>query len=363
MNQQSKSEYKLNIESEGDYYIAIHRGETYGNAATINITLQFKRRVYDFTKTTEHCKASVGKPCSVPLRYATSERTVIEVPMTYKELSIPEAVKVEWNCEARVWFYFVLYGSIYMLLSLLVAVIYKLTQGKDLSRYFRRRKDKKQLICTVKYGEMSGPRASAIDANNTGQDGDDRQGRLSRARLSDTISFQSIAKYHNWALEDDEFDEIHQRTNGQLDTSQDSSSISKATPTGIAAIYREPKHISSSPSNSQNLITKYLALKPRASSELDTDHEITNNSEEVLLSWPHDSVPRSTDKSAHFHHTTLKPTRSTGYFRVYSPMTQQRTGSVAGRRELRSPNPIFYRPGSQLSSSKEEVILGPGIEV
>eukprot|EP00794_Sanderia_malayensis_P005572 gene5572-6261_t len=360
--------YQLKVEQESNYYLVIHRSSPHATAASLNLTLKFTRPEFDFAKTVGQCKTTemAGKPCQVALKYASDDRTVIERPMKYKGLAIEKASNVEWKCVARVWFYVIAYASIYLLVCIVVLMVYKVADPMYVSRCTAvYSKKKPKAMYQVEYRRSSETRQT--EGINVVVP--DRKLSICKSRHSDSVSYESITKYHNQTLEsDDDYDDyssMKQGTNGDLDTNRNGSA-NKQPPTGIATIYRDvPKR----GERGGSLITKYIAPKKQSTPEKhkddgDGEKEHASTNEEVVLSWPHDSVPTSSDLPFAAY---LRPTRSTGYFRVYSPKIHTRTGAVAGRRELRTPNPIFYRPGSELSTTtttgEETISIQDAIDV
>ena len=407
-----KHQFELRATEDEYYYIALHRGESFGSPAYLNISFVFVRPSFDFTTTKEQCvTTSTRKTCSVPLSYASKEETIMETVHKHTKQSFPSAVEVKWKCEARVWFYFLAFGLIFILFALMALGIYHVSNKYVISRYlkFTARRRKKAPLYTVEFNnkQKRGSTFSVLNdssiLNLTNEMGPSSArdsfsaNQIRQPYARDSVSYESIEKYHSWAIDENSGDskEIKQGTNGQLDGGNGLEMGSRNQPMGIATIYRDEKQSEMNRHDSNVSIIKYIAKKPRTQKKVvpDTDGSkelIVNTGEIKITSSVETSSPREADSSGeiileipeesemtikkkneemtenkhHDLHTKLSPTRSTGYFRVLSPLIKKKTGEVMGQRERRSPNPIFFRPVPQTSSAeKSEVVIGKSIDI
>ena len=496
-------QFDLIASSEGMYLVTIYRSDNLASSAKLNITLKFHRTTFDFSKTEKTCETKAGS-CSVSLKYASSQVTVIEVPNVQNAKGIPFATKVTWKCNARIWFYIIVFGCIYILIVIIIVGVYILVQREIIHKCYDkcRNKSEKPSLYTVEYNNSnrSASLFSVLSADwRTRGKGPDSQindhvtenGKLQApAPVKDDSSVTSgdgscscrkASIYsEDSVLSDRKLMERENQKNGAKRLIRGKDPV----PTGIAAIYRDqnttlqtarerprnysdavdsgismnynivvkPRNeesssvqavsedecrqiqtedVSSVPANPEVLLDwsrddeiprihkdvsplPSFSISSIAESE-NTNSELAFNSQrnEIILEWPSQETERLTklpdyygqnqsfeplymndtdqDKSRGTETTILdflhvpnhderllswsgdslysdmsslngeKRTKSTGYFRVYSPMSQERTGAVAGRRELRSANPIFYRPASPLSFIDVETSSTTGI--
>ena len=89
--------------------------------ANINLTLSFERSFIDYKRNNVNCFADVKKSCTVPISFASADKVVIEVPRTSTLL---DSQKVEWSCEARVWFYVCVFLGIFIAVIIIMCFIY-----------------------------------------------------------------------------------------------------------------------------------------------------------------------------------------------------------------------------------------------
>lgn len=120
--------FKAN-ESE-DYYIVFYREESFGSPVTFNASLDFIRPKVDSSKVRRQCKVVFGGTCTVGLSYASSEKIIIEMPHYSKQGMITKETKIRWKCNARIWFYCVIFGFSIICISVFVIVSY--VNGKKL---------------------------------------------------------------------------------------------------------------------------------------------------------------------------------------------------------------------------------------
>ena len=407
-----KHQFNLRSTEDDYYYIALHRGESFGSPAYLNISFIFVRPSFDFTTTKEQCvTTSTRKTCSVPLTYASKEETLIETVHKNTKKSFPSAVEVKWKCEARVWFYILTFGLILILFTVIALGIYHVSNKYVISKYlkFTGRRRKEASFYTVEFNNKQKRGSTFSVLNDSSILNSTNEMRPSSARDSfsaneirqpyprDSVSYESIEKYHSWAIDENSGDskEIKQGTNGQLDGGSGLEMGNRNQPMGIATIYRDEKQSEMNRHDSNVSIIKYIAKKPRTQKEVVPDTDSSNelivetgeikmtssietsspreadSSGEIILQIPEESEmtiekknEELTENKHHDLHTKLSPTRSTGYFRVLSPLIKKKTGEVMGQRERRSPNPIFFRPVSQTSlAEKSEVVIGKSIDI
>eukprot|EP00112_Aurelia_sp_Birch-Aquarium-sp1_P010810 Seg2297.4 transcript_id=Seg2297.4/GoldUCD/mRNA.D3Y31 product="hypothetical protein" protein_id=Seg2297.4/GoldUCD/D3Y31 len=423
-----KNLFKLRAIEDDYYYIVFHRGESFGSRAYLNISFEFVRPSFDFTTTTEQCvTTSTSKTCSVPLSYASNEETLIETVHKHTKQSFPLAVEVKWKCEARIWFYFLAFGLIFILFALVALGIYHVSNKYVISRYlkFTAKKRKEASLYTVEFNDRQ-KRGSTFSVLNDSSilhstnemrpssacdsfSANEMRQPHPRDSLStndmrqpyprDSVSYESIEKYHSWAIDDNSGDssDMKKGENGQFDNRSGVEMGNRNQPMGIATIYRNEKQSDVNRHDSNVSIIKYVAKKP-STQEVEPQSESSNeltvetgklkmtssigtsspreaaSSGEIILRLPEENemtIERRkngdkamTEDKHHDLHAKLSPTRSTGYFRVLSPRIKKKTGEVMGQRERRSPNPIFFRPVSQFSSTEQsEVVIGKSIDI
>lgn len=424
-----KNLFKLRAIEDEYYYIVFHRGKSFGSRAYLNISFEFVRPSFDFTTTTEQCvTTSTSKTCSVPLSYASNEETLIETVHKHMKQSFPLAVEVKWKCEARIWFYFLAFGLIFILFALVALGFYHVSNKYVISRYlkFTAKKRKEASLYTVEFNDRQ-KRGSTFSVLNDSSilhstnemrpssacdsfSANEMRQPHPRDSLStndmrqpyprDSVSYESIEKYHSWAIDDNSGDssDIKKGKNGQFDNRSGVEMGNRNQPMGIATIYRNEKQSDVNRHDSNVSIIKYVAKKPSTQKEVEPQSESSNelaveagklkmtssigtsspreaaSSGEIILRLPEENemtIERTkngdkamTEDKHHDLHAKLSPTRSTGYFRVLSPRIKKKTGEVMGQRERRSPNPIFFRPVSQLSSTEQsEVVIGKSIDI
>ena len=110
--------YEFRTEQDKEAFLVI-----YSAAKTnANLTMRYKRTFNDYVKDNERCFANEGRDvCSVPLSFASDDKAVIAIP-TFSPTSISK--KVQWTCEARIWFYVLVFAGIFLLQILLVCICY-----------------------------------------------------------------------------------------------------------------------------------------------------------------------------------------------------------------------------------------------
>ena len=109
--------YEFRTKQDRQAFLAVH--STVPTNASLIIT--FKRTFIDYEKTGEKCFAKEKATCNVPVSFASDDKIVSEIPR-----SSPAFIsrKVEWICEARVWFYVLVFAGIFLVFILLVCIFY-----------------------------------------------------------------------------------------------------------------------------------------------------------------------------------------------------------------------------------------------
>ena len=353
-------------EKDSDYYIAFYRPGSFGRAVSLNLTLKFRRSSFDFSKTKANCQTSKATGCSVPLSFGSDENTIIEVPNTTKR-GIPKENEVEWKCEARVWFYFVVFGSVVIALCAVFVLIF------FIHKHARMRLQGEQRKPTRPWKVLQNEATADGNRNNVAS------GFVKGPVPRDAVSYESIENYHNWALDEEEWVDITQETLKSVSSYTPSERESRSA-SQVATIYKDKADARMCRLSSNASIVKYVAKKPRKQAQAEigksenAGSSLAANQEIILNFPPFDPPGEQKENSQHknemaeknkelFLHPSLKPSRSTGYFRVLSPIIQKKTGKVTGQKERRTPNPVFYRPGSRGSVSNEKISIGNPINI
>lgn len=120
-------EFLLTAEEEDTYVIAIYSAEELFSVK-IEVRLTFNRITYDLSHTTTSCVAERHGSCSVDYNFNSGDQVAIEVPLDESITNkISSTYEVEWNCEARIWFYVVLFLGACLSVTLLILMLYFVT--------------------------------------------------------------------------------------------------------------------------------------------------------------------------------------------------------------------------------------------
>lgn len=86
-----------------------------------SLTMTVRRTFNDYEKDDETCFANEKDACSVPLSFGSDDKVVIEIP---RSSQIAVSKKVEWTCQARVWFYVLVFAGIFLALIIVICICY-----------------------------------------------------------------------------------------------------------------------------------------------------------------------------------------------------------------------------------------------
>ena len=109
--------YEFRTEQDQQVFLVVHSGTT----TNASVTMNFRRTFTDYEKDDETCFANERDTCSVPLSFASDDKVVIEVPRSSQSTI---SKNVEWICQARVWFYVLVFAGIFLALLLFVCMCY-----------------------------------------------------------------------------------------------------------------------------------------------------------------------------------------------------------------------------------------------
>ncbi|XP_057306809.1 uncharacterized protein LOC130645000 [Hydractinia symbiolongicarpus] len=120
-------EFLLTAEEDDTYVIAIYSSEELFSVK-IEVRLTINRITYDLSHTTTSCVAQRHGSCSVDYNFNSGDQVAIEVPLDKSiKNKISSTHEVEWNCEARIWFYVVLFLGACLSVTLLILMVYFVT--------------------------------------------------------------------------------------------------------------------------------------------------------------------------------------------------------------------------------------------
>lgn len=109
--------YQFRTEQDTQAFLVIY-SDVNTNAS---LTIRNERTFFDYKRAGELCMASKEETCSVPMAFSSNDKVVVEIPGSS---SVTGSKKVEWNCEARIWFYVVLFAGIFLIFVFLVLICY-----------------------------------------------------------------------------------------------------------------------------------------------------------------------------------------------------------------------------------------------
>ena len=111
--------YTFTTQQDKQAFFVVHNPGFF--KANTSLTLSFERSFIDHKRSNEKCSAMQAKQCSVSLPFASASKVVVEVPRTSK---VFDSRKIVWKCEARVWFYVLVFAGIWLLIVIIMCISY-----------------------------------------------------------------------------------------------------------------------------------------------------------------------------------------------------------------------------------------------
>ena len=178
-----------------DYYLVFYREDSFGIGVSFNTSLSFIRPDIDSTKIRDRCKALVGRKCTVGLELGSSERIIVEMHRQWRKGVVSKEEKISWKCNARIWFYCVVFGLSIILAAILIVMLYIF-----IDKYLHSRTKKVSKPAAVNSNHRT---ESISNGSNVQQNASNvilRSGNANRKFHGYTNT--SLDKSDNWAIDD-----------------------------------------------------------------------------------------------------------------------------------------------------------------
>ena len=277
VNQADDIEFTTN--ENNDYYFVLYRHDSFGSAAHFNATFQFTRAKINSARIIRQCKTSVNSQCSVALTFASTEKTIIELHKQITKGVITKGTNVRWKCEARIWFYCIVYGLSITCLSIFFILLQKYRQ-KCCSSYIANSVHKgmglRRLQSTSE--NMNDHNSSTSNYTSAANMKKMKKSDVSSRNLSD----ESIRKYNAST-------QSHKNSNNSIDSKTSREMYLQANEGEIATIFRNESKINCN--NTNDGIVKYIPVKHHTKDKINKkrSHEFVSidsretDSEEIIF--------------------------------------------------------------------------------
>ena len=266
--QPDRIEFTAN-ESE-DFIFVLYRDISFGSAVHFNFTFEFIRPQIDSTQIKRQCKTSITTKCSITLTFGSSEKAIIEVQNGIPSRGITSERNVTWKCDARIWFYCVVYGFLIIFLSTLL-ILCNDTRKYWKTKYSKTLHEGGSFQMKARESEGTNTHTNVIE-NNTIVTNAMKIHSLSSKSCYSMASHESSEKYQNWTVDYDTCDKESLKVTGyENNTSIDSRNNKgidfKSDKGEIATIFRNESETNQKSSSVP--LVKYIARKFQSQGESD----------------------------------------------------------------------------------------------
>ena len=234
--QRNRIEFSSN--EDEDYYFVLYRDESFGSPVYFNATLEFIRPKIDSTRIKQQCKTSIYSKCSVSLTFRSNEKAIIELYNRVEIGVITKETNIGWKCDARIWFYCIVFGIAIIILSALFVFSYIIMQRYYKSKHSKSMHEEKavhrqtrEAVCSNDHSTLTSIPAGARKS-------------LPRRSYSPKVLSESIEKFDNWAVDYDTCNresiepKPYQNINSTV-SRNNKETILESNTGGIATIFRK----------------------------------------------------------------------------------------------------------------------------
>lgn len=122
--------YRINAKKDSDFFYILFSSSVGWRFFThVFLELNFNRTFYNTSKALHRCRSNgVQESCNMPLEYSSEDKVLIEYhPHVGEPLDFFKVGKIRWHPEARLQFYAVFFGGIFLSV-LFLTIVYAITR-------------------------------------------------------------------------------------------------------------------------------------------------------------------------------------------------------------------------------------------